>query len=416
MHAWSSILVAAAALPPAPDALVAVPEPTAKALQYFRGNQILWIVNTILGLAIPALFLFTGWSAKLRDVARRLGKWWYPSLVIYLAFFTILTTLITLPLDFWSGFTRQHEYGLSNQTLGKWWRDFGIGMAVSLVLGGLVIWVPYLLIRKSPRRWWLWTGVVAIPGSCLVILLSPILIDPLFNKFGPMQDKALEQKILALAERAGIEGSRVYEVAKSEDTKAVNAYVTGFMGTKRIVLWDTTIAKLDERQLLFVMGHEMGHFVLGHIWKSIALAGAGIAFVLWLASRMERGLIARYQDRFRFADLGDFASLPLILLIVNVIGIFTTPAALAYSRWQEHDADRFGLEITRDNWAGGSAFVKLQEENLGVPRPGLLYKILRSSHPPLGERVDFCNAYKPWTTGEPMRHASKFKEALPTPP
>jgi Zn-dependent protease with chaperone function len=401
---------------PPPDTLVAVPEPTVQALQYFRGNQILWIVNTLLGFAIPALFLFTGWSAKLRDAAKRMGRAWYPTLVLYLILFTVLTSLITLPLDFWSGFTRQHDYGMSNQTLGKWWKDFGIGMLVSLVLGAVTIWVPYLLIRKSPNRWWLWTAMVAVPGICGLILLQPIAIDPLFNDFGPMKNKELEQKILALADRAGIEGSRVYEVAKSEDTKAVNAYVTGFMDTKRIVLWDTTIAKLDERQLLFVMGHEMGHYVLGHIWKTIALAGFGIAFVLWCAHRLSRGLITRFRDRFGFTELSDVASLPLILLIANLIGFVVSPAALAYSRWQEHDSDRFGLEITKDNWAGASAFVKLQEENLGVPRPGLFYKVFRASHPPLGERVDFCNAYKPWATGEPMRHADRFKNVAVTPP
>ena len=395
---------------PPPDTFVAVPEPTAQALQYFRGNQLLWLVNTLLGLAIPALFLFTGWSAKLRDAAKRLGRRWYPALVLYFICFVLLTSLITLPLDFWSGFTRQHDYGMSNQTLAKWWKDFGIGTAVSLVLGSLVIGIPYWLLRKSPNRWWLWTALIAVPVICFRILIQPVFIDPLFNDFGPMKDKALEQKILALADRAGIEGGRVYEVAKSVDTRQVNAYVTGFANTKRIVLWDTTIAKLDERQLLFVMGHEMGHYVLGHIWKTIPLAAVGIGFVLWVAHRLSRRILDRFRDRFGFSELSDFASLPLILLIANLIGLFTTPAALAYSRWMEHDSDRFGLEITRDNWAGASAFVKLQEENLGVPRPGLLYKVFRAGHPPLGERVDFCNAYKPWATGEPMRHAGRFKE------
>lgn len=448
-----AILSSAAALVPPPDTLVQVPEPTAKALEYFRGNTVLWVVRTLLGFAIPALFLFTGWSARLRNAAARWGtgtvvapvlfglawgitipfrarfpsqrlcelsrRWgaWYATLAAYVALYMLLVTLVTLPLAFWSGFIRQHDYGMSNQTLLKWWKDFGIGKAVAFVSAATSLWVPYLLIRKSPNRWWLWTAVIAVPGTCAWMLLQPIAIDPLFNRFGPMKDQALERKILALADRAGIEGSRVYEVAKSEDTKAVNAYVTGFLESKRIVLWDTTIAKLDERQLLFVMGHEMGHYVLGHIWKGIALAGFGVGFVLWAAHRLSRGMLARFHGRFGFSELGDVASLPLILLIANVIGFVASPAALAYSRWQEHDADRFGLEITRDNWGGASAFVKLQEENLGVPRPGTFHKIFRASHPPLGERVDFCNAYRPWATGEPLRHASRFNpQAPPTRP
>ena len=125
---------------------------------------------------------------------------------------------------------------------------------------------------KSPRRWWLYTSALAVPFIILIVLVQPVWIDPLFNRFGPMQDKALEAEILALADRAGIEGGRVFEVAKSEDTKALNAYVNGFGSTKRIVLWDTIIKALDRRKLLVVMGHEMGHYVLDHLWQLIAFS------------------------------------------------------------------------------------------------------------------------------------------------
>jgi Zn-dependent protease with chaperone function len=280
---------------------------------------------------------------------------------------------------------------------------------VGIVLGGLTLWLPYLLLRKSPNRWWLWTGLLAVPVVFGLVFIQPVFVDPLFNEFGPMKDKALEAKILALAERAGIEGGRVFEVAKSEDTLAVNAYVTGFMGTKRIVLWDTIIQKLDERQLLFVMGHELGHYALGHVWRGVLLACAGILVVLYVAHRFSRGLIARFGSRFGFTELGDMASLPLILLIASVLSFASAPFVLAYSRWQEREADRFGLEITRDNWAGASAFVRLQEENLGNPRPPLWHKILRATHPPLGERIDFCNDYRPWESGDPRAYEPRFR-------
>jgi Zn-dependent protease with chaperone function len=224
-----------------------------------------------------------------------------------------------------------------------------------------------------------------------------------------MKNKELETKILALADRAGIEGSRVYEVEKSEDTKALNAYVTGFGNTKRIVLWDTIIAKLDEDELLFVMGHEMGHYVLGHVWKTILFFSLLIIVTLYAIHRTAGWLINKYHQRFGFTELSDIASLPLIILLFSFYFLIVTPIALSFSRGNEHESDRFGLEITRNNHAAATAFVKLQEENLGVPRPHVLLKLWRASHPPLGERIDFCNEYRPWEKGEPLKYGDLFK-------
>jgi Zn-dependent protease with chaperone function len=243
-----------------------------------------------------------------------------------------------------------------------------------------------------------------------VMLIAPIWIDPLFNDFGPMKDKALESKILALAERAGVEGSRVYEVNKSVDTTAVDAYVTGFLQTKRIVLWDTILAKLNEKELLVVVGHEMGHYVLHHIITGIIFSFFLILIALYVAYKLANGLIARYKRRFGFEQLSDVASLPLLLLLVGIFSFVISPISLAFSRYQEHEADRFALEITRDNHDAATAFIKLQQENLAVPRPGLLYKLWRSDHPPVGERIDFCNEYHPWKSGQPLKYADRFKD------
>jgi Zn-dependent protease with chaperone function len=282
-------------------------------------------------------------------------------------------------------------------------------LLIGIVIGFLFLWVPYLLLKKSPRRWWLYTGLLAIPFLILVILVQPVWIDPLFNKFGPMNNKDLEAKILALAEKAGIEGSRVYEVAKSEDTKALNAYVTGFGATKRIVLWDTTLAKLDEDELLFVMGHEMGHYVLGHVWKSILFFSLLIIVTLYAIHRTAGWMIGKFHRRFGFTELSDMASLPLIILLFSAYFLIVTPVALAFSRHNERESDRFGLEITQNNRAAATAFVKLQQENLAVPRPHVLVKLWRASHPTLGERIDFCNEYRPWQRGEALRYGEVFK-------
>jgi Zn-dependent protease with chaperone function len=266
-----------------------------------------------------------------------------------------------------------------------------------------------LLLRRSPRRWWLYSALALVPFIVVANLVAPIWIAPLFNRFGPMQDKALEARILALADRAGIEGSRVFEVEKSVDTKTINAYVAGIGGTKRIVLWDTIIARMNEPELLFVMGHEMGHFVLGHTWQLIGLNVLLLLAGFYAAYRTAGAVLRRWGERFGFSRLDDIASLPLLLLLVAIFSLIVTPAALAVTRYMEHEADRFGLEITRTNHSAATAFVKMQTDVLAVPRPGLLNLLWRQSHPPLGARIDFANDYHPWREGVPLVYDGKFK-------
>ena len=389
---------------------VAVPVPSEKAMDYYRSGNVLWIVDVLWGLLIPALFLFTGFSAKIRNWAQKIGKKWFLVVGIYFILFSIVMFVIGLPLSYYEEFVRQHAYDLSNQTFAKWMGDSFKSLIVGMIIGFLFLWIPYLLLKKSPKRWWLYVGILAIPFLFLLIIVTPIWIAPLFNDFGPMKDKALENKILALADRAGIEGSRVFEVNKSVDTKQVNAYVTGFMDTKRVVLWDTIIDKLNEKELLFVMGHEMGHYVLGHVWKTILFLSFLILVSLYFAYRLAGGLINRYKGRFGFDDFSDIASLPLLMLLVSSFLLVITPIANWYSRAHEHDADIFGLEITRDNHDAATAFVKLQQENLSNPRPGLLYILWRADHPVLGDRIDFCNEYKPWEKGEKLKFDEYIKK------
>ena len=398
--------MAAAAQEPAGP--IAVPEPSDEAMRYYRSGNLLWVVNVIWGLLIPALFLFTGFSARIREWAQMLGRKWVFVIAAYVTMFLVITFVIDLPLAYYQGFVRQHAYGLSNQTLDKWFGDAVKALAVGIVMGAMFLWIPYLLLKRSPRRWWLYTGLATIPFIFFMLLVSPVVIDPLFNDFGPMADKALEARILALADRAGIDAERVYEVNKSVDTEAVNAYVSGFMGTQRIVLWDTIITKLEQNELLFVMGHEMGHYVLKHAVKLVFFFSVLIMLALYAAHRTAGTVIDRCKSRFRFDDIADIASLPLLILLLNLFTLIASPVAFAYTRHLEHESDRFGLEITRDNRSAASAFVKLQAENLANPRPGWLYKTWRATHPPLGERIAFCNRYRPWETGDPLRYGHLF--------
>ncbi len=394
---------------PAVD-LVPVPEPNAKALAYYKSGTVLWLVGKLFGLAFPFVLLATGFSARMRSRAERVSRHWLGTVAVYVVFYRALDWLAARPLGFYGGYLRPHAYGLSTQTFAKWLRDSALDLGVSTLLGVVMALGLYAWIRKAPRRWWLGATACLIPFLLLVFLIEPLWIAPLYNDFGPMQDPALEAQILGLAERAGIEGGRVFEVAKSVDTRTVNAYVTGFLASKRIVLWDTLLARLDEPEVLFVMGHEMGHYVLGHVLQGIVLYSLLAGLGLYMVHRLAPRVIARWCGTFGVARLDDVASLPLLLLLLQLGSFAIMPAALAFSRHMEHEADRFGLELTQDSRAAALAFVKLQQNNLAHPRPGPLFVWWRGSHPSLGDRIDFANAYRPWESGEALRHGERFRE------
>ena len=388
---------------------VAVPEPSALAVQYYRTGVPLWVAGTVLDLAIPALLLWTGWSGRMRTAARRLGRSrWYPTVALFGVLYVLVMGLLELPFGWYVGFVRQHQYGLSTQTASQFLGDGAKAVGVGCVVVVLTLWIPYLLLRRSPRRWWLWTGIATIPLATLALVVTPIWIDPLFDRFGPMRDQALEARIVALAQRAGIDGGRVYEVAKSEDTRQVNAYVTGLGAGKRIVLWDTLVDRLTPDEVVFVMGHEMGHYVLGHTAMVILGATLLVTGSMYAVHRVAGALLTRWGRRFGFERLDDPASLPLLILVAGVVSLAVTPVVLATSRYMEHEADRFGLEITRDNQAAARTFVKLQQENLGVPRTGLLDHLWRDSHPDVADRIEFANRYRPWATGGATRYGNRF--------
>ena len=392
------------------DAYVAVPDPSAQALEYYAVRNTLWAADLAWGFAVLALFLFLGWSARIRTFAQRLTRGRVRAAFIYIAVFSILAALLALPLDFIRGYVVEHRFGLSDQAFAKWLADQAIAFAVETFTTFVSVVVIYALLRRSPRRWWLYAGLLALPFLFVAFIVEPVWVAPLFNKFGPMKDRALEAKIATLADRAGIGGARIFEVEKRVDTKKVNAYVAGLLGTKRIVLWDTIIERLDQRQLLTVMAHEMGHYVLRHGQQRLLAIWGLIVLSLYAAHRLCDALIRRYHARFGFERLDDMASWPLLSLVAALVFFVTAPLFNAFTRYLEHEADRFALEVTRDNRAMAEAFLRLQQSNLDVPRPNPILHVLRDSHPSLGERIDFANGYTPWAEGRPLRYGDKFHE------
>ena len=389
---------------------VAVPEASEKAMSYYKSGNILWILQQIWSFGVPLLFLAWGFTGKLGEISQKWGKNWYFTIVIYLVLYTLISQLLNFPLDVYGDYIRQHAYGLSTQSFGKWLGSYGKETLVSIIGSAAFIWIFYLLLKKSPKRWWFYSSIASIVIMFVMDFVQPILVDPLFHKYGPLQNKQLEQQILDLASKAGIDHGRVYEVNMSEETKMLNAYVTGFGDTKRIVLWDTTLEKMTPREIFFVMGHEMGHYVLHHMWWGLAFYSVLSFIVFYLTYRIANALLKRYRNRFGFNQLSDIASFPLLVLIITVLMFLFTPLTNVFSRHLEHEADRFGLEITKDNQAAGESFLILQKENLGNPRPGGLYKFWRCTHPPIGERIDFFNSYCPWKEGQPLKYADHIRQ------
>ena len=392
-------------------AVVAVPEPSAKAMRYYRSGLVLWGVGQVWVVVVPVVFLVSGLSARLRRVASRVGRSWFLTVGLYGVMYVVLNELVTMPLIYYASFARPRQYAMAAEgyTFGFWLIDVAKGLGVAAALAFCLLWMPYLALRKMPRRWPWAVAIGYVPVAFGLMFLAPVVVDPLFDTFGPMKDKPLEAKILALADRAGIEGGRVYEVEKGTRTKAVNAYVKGLLGTHRIVLWDTLLRKLDERQVLFVMGHEMGHYALGHVVRSILLGGVGVLGLCLMVQWGAALVLRRFGGRFGLERLDDVASLPLALVLGNLLVLAFSPVGLAYSRHQEHEADRFALELTHDNSAGASGFAAMLDVNLGNPRPGALSVLWRSTHPPTGERIDFCNTYRPWETGAARRYEGLFR-------
>jgi STE24 endopeptidase len=331
----------------------------------------------------------------IRDAALRITKRPFLAAMIAIALFICALAILDFPLAYYSGFHVPHQFDLSDQSFGSWMADMLKGLAVNLAilmpLGALA-----LLAMRRMKRWWLALWLGSIPVILTAVILQPIVLDPIFNKFEPLKDEVLRQKLLSLASRAGIERSRVFEVDKSKQTKTMNAYVNGIGPTARIVMWDTLLAKLNHDEVLAVMGHEMGHYVLKHIWKGLAVSLAGSLFVFFIGQRIiERGL-----PRFGFTTAGDPAALPWVLLVFGAIGFFTTPIAAAYSRHIEHQADVFSLDLTHLNEPMATAFRKMAEDSKSDPSPHPLIEYWCYSHPPIAKRIPFALSYRPWETAK----------------
>ncbi len=335
---------------------------------YFEGGYWLLLASAIITLLVNLLVLRLGWAARLSAWARRSRQPWLASLRFAIAYLA-LTTLITLPFMIWSEFIREHDYGLSNQGFGAWAADQAIVLVINTLILALLFSGVHAVIRRSPRDWWL--GGTALTAGVLVvtIALTPVLFAPLLNDYTPLPVGPTRDAIVSMARANGVPADNVVLVDASRQSRRISANVAGLFGTTRIALNDNLL-KQPADEVRAVMGHELGHYVLNHIWKLLMALTLLIALLLWLAARALPAVVARWGPGWGVTGLDDPAILPIGLTLMTLIGTFAlTPAVNTLIRTQEMEADRFGLNVARapDNFA--SIAMKLSQYRKIEPGP-----------------------------------------------
>jgi Zn-dependent protease with chaperone function len=407
------------------------PAQEAQAIAYARARHELYFLDVAYGLLLLVLLLQLRIAPRFRDLAARAGKNSFVQTVVFAPPFLLTIDVLSLPTAVWSHMLAL-KYQQSIQNWGSWLADWAKGEGVEVVVGVIVIWILYAVIRKSPRRWWLYFWLVAVPLIVLGAVAEPLIIEPLFFKFTPLANSQphLAGKIEQMTARAGVQipQSRILEMNASAKLKALNAYVSGLGASKRVVVWDTTIRRMTEDEVLFVSGHEMGHYVLGHVRDGILFSCGVLVFFLYLAYRILRWMLARWGESWGIRGAtgagstrrrhsagfgasatwslpeGDLASLPVLILLLTVFGFLFTPISNAYSRHLEHQADQYGLEVIHGLVPGAPvvaahAFQVLGEVDLEEPNPSTAVKFWFYNHPPLDERMRFAQTYDPWSQG-----------------
>ncbi|MDP9269304.1 MAG: M48 family metallopeptidase [Acidobacteriota bacterium] len=369
------------------------PQPdTAQARQYNRIRRWLSVADVALGAAFLALLLALHWTNRLRDWSFDLtGQRYALALLAYVAMLTLISQLIGLPLDFYS-FRLEHRYQLSNQKLGSWLRDQVKEWLVGLVLGAVVLELIYFTIRYAPDFWWLIAWVVVMGLFVIFAQLAPVLLLPLFYKFIPLEDEALKQRLVKLSERAGTRVRGVYEWKLSEKSKKANAALTGLGATRRIILADTLLSNYTGDEIEAVLAHELGHHVHKHIFKSILVQAGITLFGFWAADRVLRYAIVE-REWFGLRSLGDFAGIPLLLLVSSVLSLLLLPLLNAYSRFNERQADRYCWANIPAVDPFVTAMNKLAGQNLSERNPSRVVEVLFHSHPPVGKRITAAEAW-----------------------
>jgi Zn-dependent protease with chaperone function len=365
------------------------------------------IIGFLYGLFVLWLILRWKLAPKYRDWAEQSSSRRLLQAMVFSPLLILTVGVLELPTGIYQNWVSR-KYGISVQGWRSWSLDWGKRELVSVIVGTIFIMILYAVIRRSPRRWWFYFWLVSLPISLFIFFLQPLVVDPLFHKFEPLveKDPALTAALEQMVHRAGenIPRERIFWMGAAEKSTALNAYVTGIGGSKRVVVWDTTIAKMTTPQIVFVAGHETGHYVLYHIPKQIAFGAATLFVVFYLGYRCVGWMLIQWGGGWRIRGLDDWASLPALLLLLTIFTFVLNPVTNAVSRHYEHQADQYGLEVTHgltpdSGQVAAQAFQALGDVDLADPEPSRLEVFLLYGHPSIPDRIRFCLSYDPWSKG-----------------
>lgn len=357
-----------------------------RAKSYARLHRRLDLAGWLLNALLLVLLLAAGWTKELRNVAYGVASARPLALLVYLAMIGAIFELTGLPFDYYGGYVVEKRFGLSRMTLGAWIKDslksLGVGAVLAAGLGELFYWA----LAAHPEMWWLLVAVALILFAVLMAQLAPVLLFPIFFKFRPIENEELVERVRRLGERSGARVSTVMEWKLGEKTSKANAALTGWGATRRVLLADTLLERHSAEEIETIVAHELGHHVHRDIPMAIVVQSALVVLSLWVVN----SVLLWATPLFGFRGLGDFANLPLVLLVVTGVSLVALPAVNAYSRWRERNADRFALELTRNPAAFISAMRKLAEQNLAESQPSRVVEFLFHGHPSIAKRIAYA--------------------------
>jgi STE24 endopeptidase len=365
-------------------------------IDFFYGIFVLWVI------------LSWRFGPQFRDWAESVSRNRFVQAAVFAPLLLLTMAILGLPSDIYEN-SVERKYGLSIQSWGSWFWDWTKGQFLGILLGIILVSILYAVIRSSPRRWWFYFWLAWVPISVMLVFIQPVIVDPLFHKFEPLQkkDPALTASLEKMVQRAGVNipPERMFWMGAGEKTTELNAYVTGLGASKRIVVWDNTIAKMNTPQIVLVVGHEMGHYVLNHIWKGLIFGDLFALVLLYLGFRTISWLLRRFGTAWGIRGVEGWASLPALLLLISIYAFVANPVQSAVSRHFEHQADQYGLEVTHglnpdSGQVAAQAFQILGEVDLSDPAPSPITVFMFYSHPTIPDRIRFSLTYDPWDKGE----------------
>ncbi|MFL6567999.1 MAG: M48 family metallopeptidase [Chthoniobacterales bacterium] len=359
---------------------------------YFEGGYWLILWNSLLGIAIGILLLNTRISARLRDFAERTTRMRWLQVALFAIPYILIIQLLSFPLNLYEHYFREHAYGLATQGFGAWFREQLIALVVGLFATTVLLIALYAVFRRAPRTWWIWgTGVVVL-FFMVSAFLAPIYVEPLFNKYKPLDNPVISEPILAMARANQIPVKQVFEVDASRQSNRVSANVAGFGNTMRVALNDNLLKQCTLPEIRYVMSHEMGHYVLNHIYKTV-ISLSLLAFIFFAVTRFTfDAMVRRWGDRWQVRGIGDPAGLPLFAIILTMLAFLATPVTNTLTRVAEVEADAFGINTSRE--PDGMAAVALKLGTYRKLDPTQLEEFIFFDHPSGRARIRMAMDWK----------------------